>query len=191
MKPNNDAHAARPSPAVVEIAAADDHTAFAIQNLPTAHYAIAPTDRTTKDPGEPGVRLRCSVDLRQDPDIRTGRRSKPGAVSSAPRLRNRSLRSQWPSPAGVGQRSGNLKGLQTLRVPLSLGLWRSGQQSNPAGPAVAQCHSCGEAHLRRVRRPGHQAPALRPAYGSQPDHRKREASVGVKSVSGISRVRVG
>ncbi|MFE5894978.1 DUF6207 family protein [Streptomyces sp. NPDC056462] len=29
---------------------------------------IPPTDRTTRDPGEPGVRLRCFLDLRQELD---------------------------------------------------------------------------------------------------------------------------
>ncbi|MCW8102707.1 DUF6207 family protein [Streptomyces tauricus] len=69
MKPINDAHLARPGLAVVDIAAADDATAFALQHLLAAHCAIAPADRTTRDPGEPGVRLRCYLDLRQQPDI--------------------------------------------------------------------------------------------------------------------------
>ncbi|GHA70311.1 hypothetical protein GCM10010372_81940 [Streptomyces tauricus] len=68
MKPINDAHVARPGLAVVEIAAADDATAFAVQRLLAAHCAIAPADRTTREPGEPGVRLRCFVDLHQEPD---------------------------------------------------------------------------------------------------------------------------
>ncbi|MFH8470607.1 DUF6207 family protein [Streptomyces sp. NPDC017991] len=68
MKPINDAHVARPGLAVVDVAATDDQTAFAIQNLLAAHCAIAPADRTVKTPGEPGVRLRCFVDLHQEPD---------------------------------------------------------------------------------------------------------------------------
>ncbi|MFD0305203.1 DUF6207 family protein [Streptomyces sp. NPDC127119] len=70
-----DAHVARPGLAVVEIAAADDATTFAIQQLLAAHCAIAPADRTTREPGEPGVRLRCFLDLHQEPDAGTGRRS--------------------------------------------------------------------------------------------------------------------
>ncbi|MEU2427336.1 DUF6207 family protein [Streptomyces sp. NPDC007851] len=42
-----------PGLAVVEVAAADDRTAFAIQELLTARCAIAPADRTTREPGEP------------------------------------------------------------------------------------------------------------------------------------------
>ena len=62
-----DAHVAEPGLAVVEIAAADDATAFAIQQLLAQRYATARADRTTRDPGESGVRLRTFVDLRQQP----------------------------------------------------------------------------------------------------------------------------
>jgi hypothetical protein len=68
MKPINEAHVAEPGLAVVEIAAADDETAFAVQELLAARYAIAPAHRTTREPGQPGVRLRCFLDLRQEPD---------------------------------------------------------------------------------------------------------------------------
>ncbi|MGW1616536.1 DUF6207 family protein [Streptomyces sp. NPDC002285] len=59
MRPINDAHVAEPGLAVVEVAAADDATAFAVQELLGGQWAIAPADRTTGEPGEPGVRLRC------------------------------------------------------------------------------------------------------------------------------------
>ncbi|MER5700111.1 DUF6207 family protein, partial [Streptomyces mirabilis] len=63
-----DAHVAEPGLAVVEIAATDDATAFAIQDLLTERCAAAPADRTTRDPGEPGVQLRFFVDLHERPD---------------------------------------------------------------------------------------------------------------------------
>ncbi|MFD7681029.1 DUF6207 family protein [Streptomyces sp. NPDC060187] len=63
-----DAHVAEPGLAVVEIAAADDATAFAIQQLLAEHCATARADRTTRDPGGSGVRLRCFIDLRQESD---------------------------------------------------------------------------------------------------------------------------
>ncbi|GGR08119.1 hypothetical protein GCM10010261_62430 [Streptomyces pilosus] len=69
MKPINEAHVAEPGLAVVEVAAADDNTAFAIQELLASQWAIAPADDTTHEPGEPGVRLRCFLDLRQPPDV--------------------------------------------------------------------------------------------------------------------------
>ncbi|PWI05860.1 hypothetical protein DIZ27_36660 [Streptomyces sp. NWU339] len=68
MRPINDAHVAEPGLAVVEVAAADDETAFAVQELLATRWASALADRTTREPGEPGVRLRCFLDLRQQPD---------------------------------------------------------------------------------------------------------------------------
>ena len=68
MRPINDAHVAEPGLAVVEVAAADDQTAFAVQELLATRCAVAAADRTTHEPGEPGVRLRCYLDLRQQPD---------------------------------------------------------------------------------------------------------------------------
>ncbi len=66
MRPINDAHVAEPELAVVEVAAADDQTAFAIQELLATRWATARADRTVRQPGEPGVRLRCHLDLRQE-----------------------------------------------------------------------------------------------------------------------------
>ncbi|GGV90081.1 DUF6207 family protein [Streptomyces collinus] len=66
MRPITEAHVAQPGLAVVEVAAADDQTALAIQELLAGRWATAPADRTTREPGEPGVRLRCYLDVRQD-----------------------------------------------------------------------------------------------------------------------------
>jgi len=63
-----DANVAEPGLAVVEIAAADDATAFALQSLIAERCATARADSTTRVPGEPGVRLRFFLDLRQQPD---------------------------------------------------------------------------------------------------------------------------
>jgi len=68
MRPINDAHVAESGLAVVEVAAADDETAFAVQELLATRWVTAPADRTIHEPGEPGVRLRCYLDLRQQPD---------------------------------------------------------------------------------------------------------------------------
>ncbi|CAK7286386.1 DUF6207 family protein [Streptomyces misionensis] len=67
MREITDAHVAEPGLAVVEVAAADDATALAVQELLAARCAIAPADRTGREPGKPGVRLRCFLDLRQQP----------------------------------------------------------------------------------------------------------------------------
>lgn len=66
MRPMNDAHVAEPGLAVVEVAVADDQTAFAVQELLATRWAVAAADHTTHEPGEPGVRLRCFLDLRQE-----------------------------------------------------------------------------------------------------------------------------
>lgn len=66
MRPISETHVAQPGLAVVEVAAADDQTAFAIQEALAGRWATAPADRTTRAPGEPGVRLRCYLDVRQN-----------------------------------------------------------------------------------------------------------------------------
>jgi hypothetical protein len=66
MKPIRSQHVAKPGLVVVDIAAADDDTAFAFQEALAGRWATATDDRTTRTPGEPGVRLRCYLDLRQE-----------------------------------------------------------------------------------------------------------------------------
>lgn len=68
MRPILNAHVAEPSLVVVDVAAADDQTALAVQETLATRWATATADRTTREPGEPGVRLRCFLDLRQQPD---------------------------------------------------------------------------------------------------------------------------
>ncbi|MFE4424772.1 DUF6207 family protein [Streptomyces sp. NPDC056817] len=68
MRQINHAHMAVPGLAVVEVAAADDETAFAVQELLAAGCAAAPAERTSREPDEPGVRLRFFLDLQQDAD---------------------------------------------------------------------------------------------------------------------------
>jgi hypothetical protein len=65
MKPINEVHVAEPGLVVVDIAAADDQTAFEFQKAIAELWATAAADRTTREAGEPGVRLRCYLDLRQ------------------------------------------------------------------------------------------------------------------------------
>ncbi|GHH22963.1 hypothetical protein Srubr_19340 [Streptomyces rubradiris] len=49
----------------VDIAAAGDATALAFQQMLAGRWATA-AEHTTRDPGQPGVRLRCYLDLRQE-----------------------------------------------------------------------------------------------------------------------------
>ncbi|OSZ58832.1 hypothetical protein OQI_19595 [Streptomyces pharetrae CZA14] len=66
MEPINAQHVAEPGLLVVEVAAADDETALAFQDAVAARWATATADRTTHEPGQPGVRLRFYLDLRQE-----------------------------------------------------------------------------------------------------------------------------
>ncbi|MGW1719840.1 DUF6207 family protein [Streptomyces sp. NPDC002156] len=53
---------------VVDVAAADDATALAFQQLLADRWATSTEERTTHDVGQPGVRLRCYLDVRQPLD---------------------------------------------------------------------------------------------------------------------------
>ncbi|KOV78375.1 MULTISPECIES: DUF6207 family protein [unclassified Streptomyces] len=66
MKPISEVHVAEPGLAVVEVAARDEQTAFAVQQLLAGRWATATADTTTRAPGEPGVRLRFYLDVRQE-----------------------------------------------------------------------------------------------------------------------------
>ncbi|WP_240468079.1 DUF6207 family protein [Streptomyces dangxiongensis] len=64
-------HVSRPGLIVVDVAANDEETALAFQQAVAARWATAVADRITREPGQPGVRLRCYVDLRQALDAQT------------------------------------------------------------------------------------------------------------------------
>ncbi|MGQ4423213.1 DUF6207 family protein [Streptomyces violaceoruber] len=61
----NEVHVSEPGLVVVDLAAADDETAFAFHTALAARWATTSVERTTRDAGQPGVRLRCYLDLRQ------------------------------------------------------------------------------------------------------------------------------
>ncbi|MCZ1000845.1 DUF6207 family protein [Streptomyces mirabilis] len=68
MDPINQTHVSRPGLVVVDVAAADDDTALAFQQLLAERWATSPAQNTTHDVGQPGVRLRCYLDMRQEPN---------------------------------------------------------------------------------------------------------------------------
>ncbi|MEU1273199.1 DUF6207 family protein [Streptomyces sp. NPDC005799] len=65
MNPINEVHVRDPGLVVLDVAAADDATAPAFQHLLADRWATATAEHTIRDAGEPGVRLRCYLDLRQ------------------------------------------------------------------------------------------------------------------------------
>ncbi|KPH99458.1 hypothetical protein OK006_8405 [Actinobacteria bacterium OK006] len=66
--PINEVHVSRPGLLVVDVAAADDATALTFQQLLADRWATALALHATRDAGQPGVRLRCYLDLRQSPE---------------------------------------------------------------------------------------------------------------------------
>ncbi|WP_256919255.1 DUF6207 family protein [Streptomyces hilarionis] len=65
MNPINETHVSEPGLLVVDVAAADDATVLVFQQLLADRWATATTEQTTRDVDQPGVRLRCYLDLRQ------------------------------------------------------------------------------------------------------------------------------
>ncbi|MEW2573278.1 DUF6207 family protein [Streptomyces sp. NPDC047070] len=57
-------HLSEPGLLVLDVAGPDDATVYAFQDAIARTWA-ATVDRTTRDPGQPGVRVRMYVDLRQ------------------------------------------------------------------------------------------------------------------------------
>ncbi|MDN0200778.1 DUF6207 family protein [Streptomyces sp. S.PNR 29] len=65
MDPIIEAHVRDSGLVVVDVAAADDAPALAFQQMLADRWARATAEHTTRDAGEPGVRLRCYLDLNQ------------------------------------------------------------------------------------------------------------------------------
>jgi hypothetical protein len=63
--PINVTHVSEPGRAVVDVGAADTETALTFQQLLADRWATAPAQRPTRNAGEPGLRLRCHLDLRK------------------------------------------------------------------------------------------------------------------------------
>lgn len=65
MDPIRETHLSEPGLLVIDVAGKDDDTVLAFQNEIARTWAST-VDRTTRDAGQPGVRLRMYVDMRQD-----------------------------------------------------------------------------------------------------------------------------
>lgn len=71
--PINEAHVSEPGLVVV----ADDAAALAFQQLLADRWATATAEHTTRDAGEPGVRLCCYLDPRQELSAVVGPTTEP------------------------------------------------------------------------------------------------------------------
>ncbi|MDQ1041963.1 DUF6207 family protein [Streptomyces sp. V4I2] len=65
MDPIQETHLFEPGLLVVDVAGLDDDAVFAFQETIARTWGTSIADRTTRDVGQPGVRLRLYVDLRQ------------------------------------------------------------------------------------------------------------------------------
>ncbi|TVZ90522.1 DUF6207 family protein [Streptomyces sp. BK340] len=65
MDPIREAHLCEPGLLVIDVAGFDDDTVLAFQASIARTWGTATAERTTRDPGQPGVRLRMYTDLRQ------------------------------------------------------------------------------------------------------------------------------
>ncbi|MDQ1041966.1 hypothetical protein QFZ76_000202 [Streptomyces sp. V4I2] len=65
VDPIQETHVSEPGLLVIDVAARDDETVFAFRDVIAQMWATSTDDRTTRDPGRPGVRLRVYADLRQ------------------------------------------------------------------------------------------------------------------------------
>ncbi|MFE7958635.1 DUF6207 family protein [Streptomyces sp. NPDC057413] len=65
MDPIREAHLSEPGLLVIDVAGCDDATVFAFQTAIARLWATSTAERTTRDAGQPGVRLRIYTDLRQ------------------------------------------------------------------------------------------------------------------------------
>ncbi|MFD5801544.1 DUF6207 family protein [Streptomyces sp. NPDC127020] len=63
----NEVHVSEAGLVVVDVAAADDATAFAFHAVLASLWATTSVERTFRAAGQPGVRLRCYLDIRQGP----------------------------------------------------------------------------------------------------------------------------
>ncbi|WSD21258.1 DUF6207 family protein [Streptomyces phaeochromogenes] len=65
VDPIQETHLSEPGLLVIDAAGMDDDTVFAFQGTISRMWGTSTTDTTTRDVGQPGVRLRLYVDLRQ------------------------------------------------------------------------------------------------------------------------------
>ncbi|WP_307841099.1 DUF6207 family protein [Streptomyces sp. GESEQ-4] len=65
VDPIRETHLSEPGLLVVDVAGLDDDTVFAFQDAIARTWGTSTAERTTRDVGQPGVRLRKYTDLRQ------------------------------------------------------------------------------------------------------------------------------
>ncbi|MEU6258609.1 DUF6207 family protein [Streptomyces sp. NPDC047043] len=72
VDPMREVHLSEPGLLVIDVAGCDDATVLAFQAAIARMWGTSPAECTTRDVGQPGVRLRMYADLRQvleDPSL--------------------------------------------------------------------------------------------------------------------------
>ncbi|MFI9248008.1 DUF6207 family protein [Streptomyces sp. NPDC053086] len=80
MDPIREAHLSEPGLLVIDVAGFDDDTVLAFQEAIARTWGTSTAERTTRDPGQPGVRLRMYTDLRQVLEEASSPESEPSAT---------------------------------------------------------------------------------------------------------------
>lgn len=65
VDPIREVHLSEPGLLVIDVAGADEATVMAFQDAVARTWGTAAAERTTRDPGQPGVRIRLYTDLRE------------------------------------------------------------------------------------------------------------------------------
>ncbi|MGW2891871.1 DUF6207 family protein [Streptomyces griseoruber] len=80
MDPIREAHLSEPGLLVIDVAGFDDATVFAFQAAIARTWGTSTVECTTRDAGQPGVRLRMYTDLRQVLEDASSPESVPSAT---------------------------------------------------------------------------------------------------------------
>jgi hypothetical protein len=80
VDPIREAHLPEPGLLVIDVAGFDDDTVLAFQEAIARTWGASTAERTTRDPGQPGVRLRMYTDLRQVLEEASSPESEPSAT---------------------------------------------------------------------------------------------------------------
>ncbi|MFE7763010.1 MULTISPECIES: DUF6207 family protein [Streptomyces] len=65
MDPIREVHLSEPGLLVIDVAGVDEASVMAFRDAVVRTWATAPAEHVTREPGQPGVRIRLYTDLRQ------------------------------------------------------------------------------------------------------------------------------
>ncbi|WP_078884097.1 DUF6207 family protein [Streptomyces sp. NRRL S-340] len=128
-----------PGLVVVDVAAADDRAAFAFQTALASMWAIPLVERTTRDPGQPGVRLR--LPRRHAPTALTPGQQRP---TTCPGAGAPLLQETAPGPGRVSSTAATVRRSHVPRAPAGAVNGRT-RRGISVGAGGETCVSAGQA----------------------------------------------